>query len=218
MALSSTWLNRAKPEPIRAHSVLDPRGRVPTLEVGDMPKLNPAKAAEVKKAGEEGAFPVFPVGLTKLKLADVTTGSSRAGDPMWTWEFKYVEFLDIWTPEPGEESKPHPTERYAGKKVNYFTVLRDDLLWDLDRVFAAFDADPNIDTDDLVGDEIVVMMDQAMIEKGRSKGQMGNNITAFYTLKDGEAAAKEIAERAGVRKADPPKQGKAADTDAEPEF
>lgn len=177
-----------------------------------MPKLNPAKAAEVKKAGEEGAFPVFPVGLTKLKLTDVTSGSSRAGDPMWTWQFKYVAFLDVYTPEPGEEDKPHPTQRYEGKKVTYFTVLRDDLLWDLDRVFAAFDADPEIDTDDLVGDEIVVMMDQAMIEKGRSKGQIGNNITQFYTVKDGEAAAKEIAERAGVsaaRTAEPKKATKA---------
>lgn len=188
-----------------------------------MPRLNSAKAAEVKKAGEEGAFPVFPVGLTKLKLTDVTSGSSRAGDPMWTWQFKYVEFLDVYTPEPGEEHKPHPTERYAGKKVTYFTVLRDDLLWDLDRVFAAFDAEPDTDTDDLVGDEIVVMMDQAMIEKGRSKGQIGNNITQFYTVKDGEAAAKEIAERAGVsaaRTAEPKKAAKATNTDApaEPDF
>ncbi len=170
-----------------------------------MPKLNAAKAAEVKKAGEEGAFPVFPVGLTKLKLVDVTTGNSRAGDPMWTWQFKYVEFLDTYTPEPGDEGKPHPSERYKDKKVNYFTVLRDDLLWDLDNVFAAFDADPDTDTDDLVGDEVVVMMDQAMIEKGRSKGQMGNNITRFFTLKDGLAAATEIAERADAPKAKAPK-------------
>ena len=191
-----------------------------------MPKLNSAKAAEVKKAGEEGAFPVFPIGLTKLKLADVTTGSTkRTGDPMWTWNFKYVEFLDAYTPEPGEEEKPHPTERYEGKKVNYFTVLRDDLLWDLDRVFAAFDADPDTDTDDLIGEEIVVMMDQQLIESGRSKGQMGNNITQFYTLKDGEAAAKEILQRQGVStaKAEPKKAAKATKaaasaTDAEPDF
>jgi hypothetical protein len=156
-----------------------------------LPKLTPARAAEVKKAGEDGAFPVFPIGFTRVKLRDVTTGQSRAGDPMWTWEFSYVEFLDHYTPEKGEEDKPHPTERWAGKTVKYYTVLRDDLLWDLDRVFAAFDADPDTDTDDLLGDEIVVMMDQAMIDKGPAKGNMGNNITRFYTLAEGIAAAEE---------------------------
>lgn len=170
-----------------------------------MPRLAPARAAEVKKAGEEGAFPVFPVGLTKLKLADVTTGNSRAGDPMWTWEFKYVEYLENWEApegaEPGSKDATHPTERYAGKSIKYYTVLRDDLLWDLDNMFAAFDSDPDVDTDDLVGDMIVVMMDQAVIEKGPAKGNMGNNITGLRTLKDGEEAAKEIAARA-----EPPKK------------
>jgi hypothetical protein len=141
---------------------------------------------------------------------------------MWTWEFKYVEFLDTWTApedaEPGSTAAKHPTERYAGKSQKYYTVLRDDLLWDLDNMFAAFGADPDIDTDDLVGDEIVVMMDQALIEKGQAKGQMGNNITRLYTLEDGEAAAREIAERNVPA---PKKAAKATakfDKDAEPAF
>jgi hypothetical protein len=191
-----------------------------------MPKLNPTKAAEVKKAGEEGAFPVFPIGLTRLKLTDVTTGNSRGGDPMWTWHFKYVEFLENWTAPEGvdPESKEaiHPTERYAGKTIKYYTVLRDDLLWDLDNMFAAFDSDPDTDTDDLIGDEIGVAMDQAMIEKGPSKGNMGNNITRLFLLKDAQAAAAEINDRAEPPKkaANPPKGATVAktDTDAEPDF
>jgi hypothetical protein len=122
---------------------------------------------------------------------------------MWTWEFKYVEFLDAWTPEegaePGSKGATHPTERYAGKSQKYYTVLRDDLLWDLDNMFAAFDSDPDTDTDDLLGDEIVVAMDQAVIERGQAKGQMGNNITRLYSLEDGLAAAQEIRDRADVR-------------------
>lgn len=201
----------------------------PDTEGHQMPKLNPTKAAEVKKAGEEGAFPVFPVGLTKMKLADVTTGNSRAGDPMWTWEFRYVEYLEDWKApedaEPGSVAAKHPTERYAGKTQKYYTVLRDDLLWDLDNMFAAFDSDPDTDTDDLIGDEIVVMMDQAMIEKGQAKGQMGNNITRLYTLADGEAAAQEIQDRVADQPKPPAKKAaKSAkatpvvDTTAEPDF
>lgn len=184
-----------------------------------MPKLNPTRAAEVKKAGEEGAFPVFPVGLTKLKLQDVTTGNSRAGDPMWTWEFKYVEYLEDWQApkdaDPESKDAVHPTERYAGKTIKYYTVLRDDLLWDLDNMFAAFDADPDTDTDDLLGDEIVVNMDQAMIEKGPAKGNLGNNITRLYALTDGLAAAQEIRDRAGQSSGRTPRTS-TAKTDAPP--
>lgn len=142
-----------------------------------MPKLLPAKAAEVKKAGEEGSkFTLLPIGKFRVKLTDVESTESAKGKPMWVWKFETVEFLD------GTSDGSN-----KGKEVWYRTVIQDNTLWDLDRVFAAFDADPDTDTDDIVGDEIVVMIDQEMITGGKSKGKMGNSITDFFTLADGLA-------------------------------
>jgi hypothetical protein len=155
-----------------------------------MPKLNSTKAAEVKKAGEEGAFPLFPLGMTRMKLVDVTTGNARSGAPMWTWELRYLEHL-----EPNEEH-PDPT-KYADKTFRYFTVVQDNTLWDLDRVFAAFDAEPDTDTDDLLGDDLVVVFDQSIATGGRAKGEMQSEIVKFYTLKDGLAAADAIKATSG---------------------
>lgn len=142
-----------------------------------MPKLLPAKAAEVKKAGEEGSkFTLLPIGKFRVKLTDVESTESRAGKPMWVWKFETVEFLD------GKSDGSN-----KGKEVWYRTVIQDNTLWDLDRVFAAFDAEPDTDTDDIIGDEIVVMIDQEMITGGKSKGKMGNTITDFFNLADGLA-------------------------------
>lgn len=179
-----------------------------------MPKLTGTKAAEVKKAGEEGAFPLFPIGLTRLKLRDVTTGKSRGGDPQWTWDFGYVEHL-----EPTDE---HPdTTKYAGKSVKYWTTIKDDTLWDVDRVFAAFDAEPDTDTDELIGEEIVVAIDQSLARGGRNRGEMQSEIVKFYTLKDGLAAAEAIVAQSGrstARAAEPKAAAKATKQTAEPAF
>lgn len=149
-----------------------------------MPKLNSTKAAEVRKAGEEGSkFTLLPIGKYRVRLTDVESTTARPkppakeGNPMWVWKFETVEFLDA---EPNDDA-----DLTIGKEQWYRTVIQDNTLWDLDRVFAAFGAEPDTDTDDLVGDEIVVMIDQAVIGAGKRKGQMGNEITDFFTLADG---------------------------------
>lgn len=184
-----------------------------------MPRLNATKAAEVRKAGEEGAFPLFPIGLTVLKLVDVTTGNARSGAPMWTWEFRYVEYLEDWQAEPDVDPESvhakHPNERFVDKPFKYWTTIQDSTLWDLDRVFAAFDAEPNTDTDDLLGAEIVVAFDHAIANGGRNKGEMQAEIVKFYTLKDGRKAAEEIKATSGRS---PAKKAAAKATASTPAF
>lgn len=149
-----------------------------------MPKLNPTKAAEVKKAGEEGSkFTLLPIGFFVVKLTDVEGTESAKGKPMWVWKFETREYLSGQPLVDGKEMNP------VGKEVWYRTVIQENTLWDLDRVFAAFDAEPDTDTDELVGDEIVVMIDQSVITGGKSKGKMGNEITEFLTLAEGRAKA-----------------------------
>jgi hypothetical protein len=152
-----------------------------------MPKLNPTKAAEVKKAGEEGSkFILLPIGAYRVKLMDVESKESAKGDPMWVWTFQTVEFLD----GEAKNDKGEPIN-VVGKEQRYWTVIKDNTLWDLDRVFAAFNCDPDTDTDELIGDEIVVQIDQSIITKGKAKGKMGNEISDFFTLEDGLAKSNE---------------------------
>lgn len=151
-----------------------------------MPKLLPAKAAEVRKAGEasgtSGKFVLLPEGKWKVKLVDVESKTSSKGDPMWVWSYKAVEFLEgdgVPKNDKGE------TIDFSDRELKYYTVIKDTTLWDLDRVFGAFDADADTDTDELIGDEIIVAVDQQIITGGKSKGQMGNNVTDFFTLDGG---------------------------------
>jgi hypothetical protein len=157
-----------------------------------VPKLNSTKAAEVKKAGEEGSkFVLLPVGKYRVKLTDVDSTTARPkppareGNPMWIWKFEVVEYLDFTSLEGTPEERKEQADSFVGKEQWYRTVIQDNTLWDLDRVFGAFDAEPDTDTDELVGDEIVVMIDQAVIGQGRRKGQMGNEIIDFFTVEDG---------------------------------
>lgn len=152
-----------------------------------MPKLNPTKAAEVRKAGEEGSkFVLLPIGKYRVKLEDVESTTTRPkpgereGKPMWIWKFETVSYLD-GTPLDADGNKVD----VVGKSTWYRTVIQDNTLWDLDRVFAAFEVEPDTDTDELVGDEIIVVIDQSVITAGKLKGKMGNEITDFLTLANG---------------------------------
>lgn len=152
-----------------------------------MPKLNATKAAEVAKAGADGpGFTLLPEGKYIVRLTEVESTTSRPkpgereGNPMWVWHFESVEFLEE-TPKDDKGVEIN----LAGKELRYWTVIQDNTLWDLDRVFAAFKAPADTDTDELIGDQIVVMVDQQVITKGKLKGKMGNNVVDFFTLEEG---------------------------------
>lgn len=156
-----------------------------------MPKLNPTRAAEVRKAGEQSNLGALPIGKYRVKLKEVESTTAkpkdgkREGNPMWVWKFTVIEFLD-GTDEIGSD-----------RVLFYRTVIQDNTLWDLDRVFAAFEAEPDMDTDELIGNEIIVFVDQEVITGGKRKGEIGNNVKDFFTLSDGLASDKPMAMAGG---------------------
>lgn len=157
-----------------------------------MPKLATKKAAEVKKAGEVGSkFSLLEEGRYLARLTEVESGESRKGDPMWTWKFETVQFLD------GASDASH-----EGKDLRYWTVIKDETLWDLDKMFAAFDAEPDTDTDDLINDKVVLMVIQEVIKGGKRQGQMGNTISEVLPVKDAGKVDKFETVPAGPGKAE----------------
>lgn len=140
-----------------------------------MPKLLPAKAQLVDNTStERPKFPLLPVGRYRIKLTNVESGMSKKGKPMWTWHFKTVSFLD------GPSTSEH-----EGKELRFWTVIEDEQLWNLAKAFQAFDAPSDIDTDDLIGDEIVgdVTHDEFIDRSG--KPQTRHTLNDLFSLKEG---------------------------------
>lgn len=158
-----------------------------------MPKLSSDRAKDVRKAGQEGSkFVLLPEGRYVVKLIEVESKDSRKGDPMWVWHFETVKFLD-------GETTPATT----GKTQRYHTVLTDKALWNLDKVFESFEVEPDTDTDELIGERIVVYINQELITSGKAEGKLGNNITDLFTLADGQRAAEMELVPAGGSTEDP---------------
>lgn len=128
-----------------------------------MPKLNAAKARAAKKAAADGgpSGKLIPRGYIRLKLKKVTSKPSRAGDPMWTWDFVAVA--------------PKGVEG----ETREWTVLTDDALWKLGQIFDAFDVEPDTDTDELIGDTLMAEIDHEVQQEGKGKGKKRAVIVQF---------------------------------------
>ncbi len=149
-----------------------------------MPKLNATKAKEVAAATRD-VF-ALPEGRYIVKLTDCSSGNSKSGKPMWTWIFRTVEALDIDdynTTDPEGDEYVDP-EKLVNHELRYFSVIQDNTLWDLARIFAAFDADTDTDTEELVNEEIGITVSRAIIGAGKLKGQTGNEINEFHLATD----------------------------------
>lgn len=140
-----------------------------------MPRLPSEAAKEAKKAAESGGFSPVEAGPYRVRLTDVkATTAKSSGNPMWVWELESVE------------------EGSRGRKFWVNTVLTDKAMWKVGEMFAAFDAETDADTDELIGEECIAEISQRTITQGARAGQMGNNVDRCRSLnasEDGEGEA-----------------------------
>ncbi len=173
-----------------------------------MPKLLMDKANEVREAaaneGLSGKYAFLPEGRYRFKLMDVQDGQSKKGDRMWTWEFRVVSYVSGDGIPRWEDKVVDISER----EFRYYTVIKDNTLWDLARIFDAFKADPGTDTAELIGEEVIVDIRHVVQDRSRRKDKLSEEIGDFYTLEDGVPKAETY------EKIDPA-NGKASD---EPPF
>lgn len=143
-----------------------------------MPRLPSEAASAAKKAAESSGFVAVEEGEYRLRLTDVkATTAKSSGNPMWVWEFESVQ------------------EGSRGRKFWVNTVLTDAAMWKLGETFAAFGADTDADTDDLIGEEVMAHISQTPITQGARAGQMGNNVDRCYPTEERQA---EIDANGGV--------------------
>ena len=125
-----------------------------------MPKLNDAMAGEADKAAnEEGPAPI-PAGLYigKLVEVEVSEKDGASGYPYWTWHYQVMD------------------EGYVGKKLRHITSLSPKARFSVGGAFAAFGVPSNTDTDELIGQRVMLNVIQAPIQKGARQGQLSNSI------------------------------------------
>lgn len=129
-----------------------------------MPKLSPEMAKKAADADTGSSFVLLPIGNYRLRLTEVeaTVTKSDKKDPMWVWKFDVVE-----------------PAQWAGKSYWERTVLTEKAMWKLHQVFSAFEAQPDVHTDDLIGQEVVAFLDQRVIGGGQRKGQLANELRDF---------------------------------------
>lgn len=129
-----------------------------------MPKL-PSDAAKKAADASGGGFSPLEDGAYRCRLVEVEAkNAASSGNPMWVWKLETAD------------------EKSEGKFLWVNTVLTDKAMWKVSEMFAAFNADTDTDTDELIGEFCMADVVQRVIEKGARAGQMGNDVARAYPI------------------------------------
>jgi len=153
-----------------------------------MPKL----AAKIKKkvaaaTAVTGEFEPLKPGKYIATLNEVEAKNSSAGNPMWVAEFGDIQDLDGET-QPGRQwynlnlpTTDTPPEGYAkgeDKWVQYQRMCEGRLK----AFFEAFGYTVDSDTDEMVGDQCVIILGVRTISNGPRAGERTNSVNGVAAL------------------------------------
>lgn len=153
-----------------------------------MPKLN----AKLKKAVDQseavtGEFEPLRAGKYIGTLSEVEAKNSSNGNPMWVAEFTDIRDLDDET-KPGRlwlnlnlPTTNTPPEDYAKgeeKWVQYQNMCKGRLK----SFFEAFGYTTDSDTDEMVGDDCVLVVGVRTIQNGERAGEKTNSVNGVKPL------------------------------------
>lgn len=140
-----------------------------------MPKLSKGKQKSVAKA-EGGGFEVLPEGRYKGQLKRCIADKDGrplegAAGPYWQWEFENVTSLD-------GSGKVWPGRQFV------ITSLSDNADFKMREVFDAFGFSYDSDTDEMIGEWIILVVSQRPIGAGPRKGEIGNQVDKCLPLNE----------------------------------
>jgi hypothetical protein len=131
-----------------------------------MAKLNKKLAAAAREEADNWSDrSVLPSGLYLCRLRSVDTSKSGAAGPYWVWEYETVEAGD----------------QPVGRRFWDNTSLSEKAIGRLGKVFAAFGASTEADTDDLCGQLVTLDVRVGTIQKGERAGEKRNEVAAVLT-------------------------------------
>ena len=163
-----------------------------------MPKLDNATAKKVNQAEGSGTT-LLDEDQYKVKLEKVIVSPKpdKNGNSYWVWTFSVV-------------SGQTTGDKFKGKQLRTNTGLSDNQFWYMKMIFDAFGAKPNVDTDTLLGQEVLSIVTQGEIQAGPRKGQTRNEMSSFEAVGSGDGDDDNWD--------DDSTDGGAADEDSEPDF
>lgn len=136
-----------------------------------MPKLAHDIAQEAEEQAQKGGPEPLPEGIFVLRLLDVEV-SDNPGDSgyhYWKWHFRVED------------------EGYKGRELWRNTSLSPKALGILGNTFEGFGVPADTDTDELCGKLTMAMVKQKIIEFGKRKGDLGNEISYFMPYDEDSA-------------------------------
>ena len=149
-----------------------------------MAKLNKKLAAVAEAEAENWSDRgVLDAGLYLCRLREVDTSKSGAAGPYWVWEYETVEAAD----------------QPVGRRFWDNTSLSEKAIGRLGKVFAAFGATTEADTDDLCGKLVCLDVKVGTIQKGDRAGEKRNEVgsvlpaDAFPDYDESEFTSEEAA-------------------------
>lgn len=140
-----------------------------------MPKLDPTVQQHADEAKPWGDEPMggglLPEGWYLAELIEV---EDKGGDNnRWDWVFSRLREYDL----PNREVGPS----HAGR-CWWTTTDTPDSVGKIKSTFAAFDATLDTDTDDLLGEEVLVYLAVEIARAGKRKGEQRNSMTAIKAI------------------------------------
>lgn len=141
-----------------------------------MPKLPKDKARQVAET-ESSGFSALDEGRYLAALSDVKVMPGGENGPYWSWEFK-----DLINTETGRKA---PGRQWVN------TSLSDKAAWKMKEVFDAFGYTTDSDTDEMIGEKVVLVISQNIIERGKRKGETGNNVDRVVEPTEDDLAVAE---------------------------
>lgn len=153
-----------------------------------MPKLNAKLKKKVEKAeAVTGEFEPLKAGKYIGTLSEVEAKNSAAGNPMWVAEFTDLENLDGDT-QPGRQwynlnlptsdTPPDYYEKGEEKWVQYQRMCEGRLK----AFFEAFGYTVDTDTDEMVGEQCVLIIGVRTIKTGERAGERTNSVNGVAPL------------------------------------
>lgn len=133
-----------------------------------MPKLNKKLAKQVEET-EGGGFELLPPGRYIGRLRDVAVKDGKEY-PYWSWEFDNLRTMD------GETK---PGRQWANTSMSPKAAFK------LKEAFDAFGVPADTDTDELIGEDVILVVGQRTIAEGDRKGEQANQVNNLLPLVDG---------------------------------
>jgi hypothetical protein len=153
-----------------------------------MPKLNAKLRKKVDKAeAVTGEFEPLKPGKYIATLSEVEAKNSSAGNPMWVCEFDSLENLD-GDSQPGRQwynlnlptsdEMPADYEKGEEKWLQYQRLCEGRLK----SFFEAFGMTTDSDTDEMIGEQCVLIIGVRTIKTGDRAGERTNSVNGVAAL------------------------------------